>query len=110
MTLREKQSKHVEMIAQLILWATSNGYELTWGDAFRDHRLHGSVGEKKGYGHAKSCHKLRLAVDLNLFKDGKFLTDGSGHDELHAYWVSLGGAPMINGDANHYSLEWEGMR
>ena len=38
----------------------------TFGDAYRDERLHGKYGEKRGYGHAESDHKRRLAVDLNL--------------------------------------------
>ena len=74
MTLREKQSKFAKMAAELILKAYELGYEVTLGDAYRDTRLHGEFGVKKAYGAAKSFHKLRLAIDLNLFKDGKFLT------------------------------------
>ena len=32
----QTQSKHVQLIAKLITWAYENGYELTWGDAFRN--------------------------------------------------------------------------
>ena len=73
MTLRENQSKFAKMAAELILKAYELGYEVTLGDAYRDPRLHGEFGVKKGYGEAKSFHKQRLAIDLNLFKDGKFL-------------------------------------
>lgn len=111
MTLREKQSKFVLMIAQLILKANELGYELTFGDAYRDPRLHGKLGEKVGYGAANSCHKLRLAVDFNLFKDGEFLQDTEGHKPLGEYWESIGGSwgGRFN-DANHYSLEYEGKK
>ena len=68
MTLRQKQSMYARLVADLILKAYELGYEVTLGDAYRDPRLHGAVGVKAGYGHAKSCHKLRLAIDLNLFK------------------------------------------
>lgn len=46
------------------------------GDLFRDPRLHGALGVKQGYGARNSCHKLKIAIDLNLFKDGAFIQDG----------------------------------
>lgn len=101
------------MVAKLITWAYEHGYELTEGDGYRDPRLHGEVGVKLGYGHAKSCHKLRLAYDFNLFKDGKYLPNTEDHKPLGEYWESLGGSwggRFGSGDGNHYSLEWEGMR
>lgn len=111
MTLREKQSKFARMVAQLIEKAFELGYEVTLGDAFRDPRLHGAIGVKKGYGHPKSCHKLRLAIDLNLFKNGQFLVTTEDHRQLGEWWESIGGTwgGRFN-DANHYSLEHEGMK
>lgn len=89
------------------------GYEVTLGDAYRDPRLHGSHGEKKGYGHRKSCHKLRLAIDLNLFLDGEYLTETEDHEKLGEWWESLHplcrwGGRFSNPDGNHYSLEHNG--
>lgn len=111
MTLGSKQRKFTLMIAQLIQWAYEQGYELTVGDAYRDPRLHGQVGEKKGYGSAVSLHKQRLAMDLNLFKDGKFLTTTEDHLPLGEKWESMGGSwgGRFN-DGNHYSLEHEGRK
>lgn len=111
MTLGEKQRRFTKMIGLLIGWAYQNGYELTFGDAYRDPRLHGSVGEKKGYGASSSNHKARLAVDFNLFRDGKFLTATEDHRPLGEYWESLGGSwgGRFN-DGNHYSLEWQGRK
>lgn len=111
MTLGEKQRRFTLMVAELIQWAYDQGYELTFGDAYRDHRLHGAIGEKKGYGHSKSTHKLRLAVDLNLFKEGKLLQLTEDHRPLGEKWESMGGS--WGGrfqDGNHYSLEHDGMR
>lgn len=111
MTLGEKQRKFTSMIAKLITFAYANGYELTFGDAFRDPRVHGDLGTKLGYGAAKSVHKLRLAVDFNLFKDGKLLQTTPDHKQLGEYWESLGGA--WGGrfeDGNHYSLEHDGLK
>lgn len=111
MTLRQKQSKFARMVADLIIKAYSLGYEITIGDAYRDPRLHGELGVKKGYGHPKSAHKNRLAIDLNLFKDGKFLEGTSAHKELGEWWESQGGSwgGRFN-DGNHYSLEHEGVK
>ena len=105
MTLREQQSKFAKMAAELILKAYELGYEVTLGDAFRDPRLHGDFGVKKGYGAANSFHKKRLAIDLNLFKDGKFLSSTEDHRKLGEWWESKCGT--WGGrfkDANHYSL------
>jgi hypothetical protein len=91
------------MVADLIQYAYANGYELTLGDAFR-HKDH-------PYGRATSLHKSRLAIDLNLFKDGKFLIHTTDHQFLGEYWESKGGSwgGRFN-DGNHYSLEHQGRR
>lgn len=111
MTLGEKQRKFTRMIADLVVWAYDNGYELTYGDAYRDPRLHGAMGWKVGYGHPKSAHKIRLAVDFNLFKDGVFLQGTEDHRPLGEQWEKMGGS--WGGrfkDGNHYSMEHEGVK
>lgn len=102
-SLLEKQQRFTRMIARLIYWAEDHGYKLTFGDAYRDPRC--------GYGQPFSLHKKRLAVDLNLFKDGKYLQTTEDHKELGEFWESIGGS--WGGrfrDGNHYSLEHEGMK
>lgn len=111
MTLGQKQREFTRMIGNLIGWAYAHGYELTFGDAYRDPCVHGEVGEKKSYSSASSNHKIRLAVDFNLFKDGKYLSSTDDHKPLGEYWESMGGS--WGGrfkDGNHYSLEHEGRR
>lgn len=102
MTLRQLQSAFARKIAVLKLVAYEMGYEITEGEYYRDPRV--------PYGHEMSLHKKRLAADLNLFKDGVWLTDGSGHHELHDIWDHMGGAKRIDDDLNHYSIEFHGMR
>ena len=111
MSLGNKQRKFTLMVSKLIIFAYDNGYELTFGDAYRDPRLHGELGEKLGYGHRNSCHKIRLAVDFNLFRDGAYLTSDDDHRPLGEYWESIGGSwgGRFN-DGNHYSLEHDGIR
>ena len=105
MSLGQDQRQFTRMVADLIIWAYDHGYELTVGDAYRDPRLHGAMGEKKGYGHPSSFHKKRLAIDLNLFKNGVYLTSSEDHRPLGEYWESIGGTWGGRfDDGNHYSL------
>jgi len=111
MTLGEKQRLFAKLLPGLINQAHQMGYEVTLGDAYRDPRLHGHIGEKKAYGHRNSCHKLRLAQDLNLFKDGAYLDETEDHRELGEWWESLHPLCRWGGrfnDGNHYSLEHNG--
>lgn len=111
MTLGQKQRKFTLMVSKLIAFAYENGFELTLGDAYRDHRVHGAVGVKKSYSSANSLHKERLAIDFNLFKDGKYLTASEDHRPLGEYWESIGGSWGGRfSDGNHYSLEHNGRK
>lgn len=113
MTLGQKQRLFASLIPRLIDFALDNGYQVTFGDAYRDPRVHGNHGEKKSYSSADSNHKLRLALDLNLFKDGKYLMKTEDHRPLGEYWKSLhplcewGGDEGRN-DGNHYSFNHDG--
>lgn len=110
-TLGQKQRRFTAMVAKLIEWAYDNGYELTFGDAYRDPRLHGEMGVKKGYGATNSCHKLRLAIDLNLFQGGSYLSSTEDHLPMGEYWESIGGT--WGGrfqDGNHYALSHGGFK
>lgn len=110
-TLSQKQRRFARMVPRLIDKAHELGFEVTLGDAFRDARLHGAMGVKLGYGHRNSAHKVRLAIDLNLFRDGEFLEQTSDHQPLGEWWESQGGSwgGRFN-DGNHYSLAHDGVR
>ena len=100
MPLYKKQAKFSKMVGLLLLYADSMGYDVTLGDAYAK------------TGHMKdSLHYSRLAIDLNLFKDGKYLTKTEDHEPLGIFWESIGGSwgGRFN-DGNHYSLEHEGRR
>lgn len=109
MTLGQKQRLFTNLVGQLIEHAYKIGYELTLGDAYRDPRVHGDVGVKKSYSSANSVHKQRLAVDLNLFRDGRYLTSSEDHKPLGEFWKSLHpdcrwGGDFSSPDGNHYSM------
>ena len=110
-TLGQKQRRFAKMVGLLLCKAYEMGYEVTLGDAFRDPRVHGQWGERKSYSAAKSVHKQRLAIDLNLFKDGNYLKDSNAHRPLGEWWESIGGTwgGRFN-DGNHYSLEHGGYK
>lgn len=119
LTLRQKQVIFLQNFAKLILWADQNGYEVTAGELFRTEEQH-AFNLKKGLTKtAHSLHQDRLAGDLNLFKDGQFLTDTALYKPLGTYWCSLhpdnrwGGDWNKNGnhldekfsDGNHFEMQ-----
>ena len=109
MTLGEKQELFMRLLPRLIDHAHELGFSLRGGDLFRDPRSHGEMGEPGPYGHANSKHKLKCAIDLNLFKDGKFLTETHDHFELGMYWEGLNahckwGGHFSTPDGNHYMV------
>ena len=114
MTLSQRQRLFMKLLPRLLDHAYAQGYELSIGDGFRDPRVHGALGVKLGYGHAKSNHKNRLAIDLNLFKDGAFLQSSDDHKPLGEFWEKLDPLCRWGGrfaDGNHYSIESpEGMK
>ena len=110
-TLRQKQSRFARMVSELIAQATAMGYEVTLGDAYRDPRVFGAVGEAQGYGNADSLHKQRLAIDLNLFRNGRLLASTRAHQGLGELWEMRGGTWGGRfDDGNHYSLEHNGVK
>ena len=113
MSLRKKQSEFARLVGKLILKAYDLGYEVTLGDAYRDPRVHGAMGVRKSYSHPKSAHKIRLAIDLNLFKNGEFLEQSEDHRPLGEWWEKQHPQARWGGrfdDGNHYSFEHEGVR
>jgi hypothetical protein len=104
--LSRKQRDFNIAIARLMLWGTYNGYEFTFGDAYRDPRVHGKFGEKVAYGSRLSFHKKRLAMDLNLFVDDKYQASTKAHEPIGIKWEEMGGTwggRFSNSDGNHYS-------
>lgn len=119
MTLGEKQRLFMRLLPRLIDRAHELGFELTGGDLFRDPRVHGAIGEKKAYGHPKSAHKHKLAIDLNLFKDADsdgdldYLEKTEFHRPLGEWWEQQHDLCRWGGrfdDGNHYSLEHDGVK
>lgn len=112
-TLGQKQRRFAKAVARLLDKAHELGFEISLGDAFRDPRVHGAMGERKSYSHPRSAHKVRLAIDLNLFRNGEFLEQSSDHKPLGEWWEMQGVDHRWGGrfnDGNHYSIEHEGVK
>ena len=96
MKLSEKQQRFAKMVALLIQYIDLMGYAVTFGDA------HAYPEDKRHC--PTSFHYQRLAVDLNLFKDGKYLSQTEDHAQFGAFWKLIGGSwggDFLDG--NHYS-------
>src|SRR5690606_10972371 len=109
MTHRQRQSLFVKLVADLIQYAYRElGYELTFGEAWRTPEQ-AAINARKGTGIVKSPHLNRLAIDLNLFIDGRYCTDTESHRPLGVYWEGLNegcrwGGHFSKKDGNHYEL------
>lgn len=113
MRLREARCLFTRALAELILWACERGYEvaldeaterLTDKDPTSDHM-------------PNSLHHVGLAADLNLYREGRWLSTTEDHAPLGEWWEQRGrelGLPLAWGgrfkDGNHYSMEWKGRK
>ena len=109
MTLRAKQSLFATLVARLIVEAHARGYDVTLGECWRSpeeaRRLAGT-----GQGIARSLHCDRLALDINLFRNGRYLSLTEEYTELGVWWEQQhalcrwGGRFTLRPDGNHFSL------
>lgn len=111
--LREKQYLFLKCFAELIEFFRSQPkimgtYELTGGDLW-------SKPEYKAHKLPNSAHYNRLAIDLNLFDDGVYVTGRHPvFGMLGDYWKSLHplcrwGGDFASKDFNHFSIEHNGV-
>lgn len=118
--LIELQNKFALMTAQLINKANELGYQVSLGEAYRTPEQ-AALNAKNGKGIKKSLHTDRLAIDINLFKNGQYLALADDHRPLGEWWESLdvncrwgGNFKDSQGnpkpDGNHYSMTPDGKR
>lgn len=112
MTLSQQQRLFTQLVGQLIERAYAMGYELTFGEAHRTQEQ-AALNARKGKGIRNSLHCDRLAVDLNLFINGKYVSDGDKHRPLGEWWEERHPLCRWGGrfhDGNHYSMEYQGRK
>ncbi len=106
MTLGQKQRLFTQLVGHLIARIYASGYEATFGEAWRTPEQ-AALNADRGVGIANSLHVDRLAIDLNLFKDGVYLSKSTDWEPFGLYWEGLhedcrwGGR---FGDGNHFSF------
>lgn len=108
LTLRQKQSLFARLLVTLILRAEKTGHEVTLGEVWRSPetvRLYAEMGK----GSAASVHPLKIAADVNLFRDGRYLSSTESHRKLGEWWeaqheLCRWGGRFSRPDGNHYSL------
>jgi len=98
----EEQAKFATDLAKLILYINSQEYTLSLGEVWRtqyqqDHYVATGLSKTK---HSK--HQDRIAVDLNIFKNGKLIFKNGKliicPKEIGTYWKSLSNANVWGGD------------
>ncbi len=114
MTLREKQSLFMKLLPKLLDFIHVSGYEVTGGELWRTPEQ-AKINADRGIGTSNSLHLDRLAIDLNLFKDGKYLSDSKAHKLFGEYWETLHplccwGGRFTRPDGNHYSITHGGRK
>jgi hypothetical protein len=97
MTLGQTQEEFARILGKLIVWAYEQNYKIRMGDVFA------KTGHKEG-----SNHYLKLAADLYVYQPGSEEQDMEAHKRMHDCWDTLGGAPRIEKDMNHYSVLYQG--
>lgn len=102
----------MRLLARLVDKATELGYELTLAEAYRPPEL-AELYASQGRGIRNSLHTLRLAIDLNVFRQGQWLHTGTQFEDLGIYWESLAPDCRWGGrfqDGNHFSIEHRGVK
>lgn len=112
MTLGEKQRLFAKLVGRLLNHIYESGYEVSLDWCYRPPEV-ASYYASLGIGIRSSLHTVKLAIDLNLFKEGIWLRTSDDHKKFGEWWENQhelcrwGGR---FGDGNHYSLEHEGRK
>lgn len=116
MNLIDKQKLFPHLLVQLLDWLDANGYEVTLGEAWRPPEM-ARMYAKDGRGIENSLHLSRIAIDLCLWKGGKYLTLSEDYRPAGEFWEKLSHSPDYEcvwggrfKDGNHFSVEHQGVR
>ncbi len=109
MSLSEKQQIFSLNLAKLIEYINSQGYKCALGEVHRTPEQ-AEIYAKEGKGIKDSLHCKKLAADLFLFKEGKYLTDKHEYAPFGCYWESLNkanrwGGLFVRMDSVHFEMQ-----
>jgi hypothetical protein len=138
LTLGQKQRLFARLVGTLLAHIYEQGYECSLGEASRSdeqaainalgtqgradlathlekspqfHTLALALANNAGGGILLSLHRDALAIDLNLFKDGAYLSGTEDHRPFGEWWVKQHELCRWGGnfkDGNHYSITHNG--
>ena len=112
--MSKAQEEFAQAAAKLIQQAVTMGYTVTLGEAWRTPQQ-AQWNAQHGTGIAHSLHTDRVAIDLDFFKDGIWVTDGSKLEDIGAWWEAQGVNYAWGGrfkhlpDGNHFSISPDGV-
>lgn len=112
LSLGRKQRLFARLVGELIAHIYEQGYECTLDWAYRPPEV-AEMYAKLGKGIRYSLHTQRLGIDLNLFRDGAYLSSTEDHRLIGEWWEKQHELCRWGGrfqDGNHYSLEHEGKK
>lgn len=89
----------MRLVGVLIHEASRLGYELTFGETYRTPEQ-AALNARKGIGIANSLHTQRLAIDFNLFLNGRYLSSSESFRPLGEFWESM--------STDDYTCAWGG--
>jgi hypothetical protein len=108
------QETMVQDAAKLIQYAATQGYGVTFAEAWRTPQQ-AQWDADHGSGISCSLHIQRLALDLNVFVNGVYQTDDTTkcYTVLGTYWKTLGpdhywGGDFTRKDLDHFSISPDG--
>lgn len=100
MSLVNKQWIFLQNVAKLIQFAAAEGYVLTGGELYRTADQQ-KIFLRNGQSLSKySKHQDRLAIDLNLFIGGRYVTQTEQYEPLGIHWRALHPLNVWGGDWN----------
>jgi len=100
MGLLSAQIVFAQNVAELLMYIHECKYGCTLGEAWRTPEM-AAIYKAQGKGIVDSQHCKKLAIDINLFKDGKYLSDSKDHKPFGDFWESL--HPL-----NRWGGDWDG--
>jgi hypothetical protein len=111
--LLDKQQRFAGYLGILICFCYSKGWRLTMAEGYVGDSINRPEEDTPHL--RRGSHFKRLGQDLNLFVDGTWITEG-GHSAwlaLGEFWESLDESCRWGGrfgDANHFSIEHDGVK
>lgn len=114
MILGDRQKLFAKYFGQFLVWLNQNGYEVTINEVLRS-QAQAQLNAASGAGISNTLHLLKLAGDLNIFRNGKFLTTVEELRPVGEQWKSYNidccwGGDFHKPDADHYSLSYQGVK